>query len=100
MLTQDRNENAERRQSQRWKSEKSVTWRVRHGHHLHAGTIVERSLHGMVIAVGPEHFPPLGSRLLPADRATATRHGFRDAVVRRHQATVDGQNLLCVEILA
>ncbi|MGA2583256.1 MAG: hypothetical protein ABSG31_08265 [Tepidisphaeraceae bacterium] len=100
MLTNEKSRKSERRQSERWTSKKKVLWRVRHGHQVRAGQIVERSLHGMVIAVDPDHFPPLGSRLLPADPVTATRHGFRDAVVRRHRTTDDGQNLVCVEILA
>ncbi|MCB9837890.1 MAG: hypothetical protein H6813_00990 [Phycisphaeraceae bacterium] len=91
----------ERRGSERWTTQKTLRWRLRGDSHTSEGTIVERSLNGIVLLTEGVDAPQLGEHLKPATKEMAERHGFRCAVVVRCVNDPGlGQSRVYLEILA
>lgn len=90
----------ERRRSQRWETRKVLRWRVGGGRRIRESRLVERSLDGLVLVTRGGDMPRIGARIVPEDRSTADRFGFRSAVVRRTLATSWRERLVFAEIEA
>lgn len=90
----------ERRSSDRWLTNKLISWRIAGGSRARGGVVVERSLHGLVIEVASHDAVDPGLMIVPADDPTAQRHGFRSGIVRRVERHSDGRRVMYVELLA
>ena len=91
-------EGCDRRQSPRWRTNKSLAWRLHRGRRKRHGRVVERSLHGLVFESNLGDTPRRGNRIRPADSETGDRLGFRSAIVQRTRPTSLGRVLVYAEI--
>lgn len=89
-----------RRRSPRWRTNKTLAWRVSRGRRVRESRLVERSLDGLVLAVEPGDAPPEGTRFCPCGVESIDRLGFRSAIVRRTEAPNDDYRLVFAEIEA
>jgi hypothetical protein len=97
----DKKPGADRRSSERWRTDRPLRWRLRGDAEPCEGVIVERSLNGLVLLADATEAPELGEHLKPVSNEMAVRHGFRCAVVVRREAEAAlGQRRVYLEILA
>ncbi len=100
MSTWVRENQKERRYSQRWCCQKSICYRERGQEQIFQARLCERSLNGMVIVCSPDACAKSGAYLVPADDPNAMRHGFRLGLVRRTGPPEKNKQLMYVEIFA
>jgi len=94
-------QDAERRRSERWPTDKPLSWRLRGDPKPCESIVVERSLNGLVLLTDEDETPELGEHLKPTSSEMAARHGFRCAVVIRSDTDVTpGRRKVYLEILA
>ncbi len=90
----------DRRRSPRWPDGKPLRWRLHRGRRIRQSTVIDRSLHGLVLADDLPQQIQIGQQLRPADAQAAQRHGFEHAVVRRLEEDEAGEMRIVAEILA
>jgi len=89
----------ERRHSERWVTDKTLSWRRHHGKKIRSCPLTERSLNSIAFLSPASDAPPIGAIVHPADERGSLRHGFRVGVVRRKEE-ISGDQLVFMEILA
>jgi len=93
----------EQRYGPRWATHRELQWRIGRRGRVRRGTVLERSLYGLVLAAEEMPAPlSVGEVIRPVDRGQSRAHGFRVGVVRRVEPRSDGpaEFVAVVELLA
>jgi hypothetical protein len=90
----------DRRRSKRWRTNKTLTWRVHRGRRDRHGRVIEQSLDGLVMLVDQQDELHEGDRFSPSGRNGGNPFTFQTAIVRRTRQLQPDTELVFAEIEA
>lgn len=94
-LTHERSR--DRRDCQRWMTNRAVQWKVIDESRIGAGYIVERSLRGLAIRTSQRDACHIGAQIEWSNKTTQQWLGFQRAIVRRRKRTAEGRYVIYLE---